>query len=160
MSNEYQIEAIGEHAMVALGMQFGDALDACGQGSVVFLQGDLGMGKTTFTRGVLRHFGHQGAAKSPTYTLVEPYQFKQQKVHHFDLYRLGHPEELEYLGIRDYFDGSAINLIEWPNQGAGYLPTVDIELTILPQEHGRTLSFVAKTTMGTAVLARLQQAPV
>ena len=110
MSQEYQLQAHGEDAMVALGMQFGQVLSASAQGATVFLQGDLGMGKTTFTRGIMRHFGHQGATKSPTYTLVEPYQFKQQKVHHFDLYRLGHPEELEYLGIRDYFDGCAINL--------------------------------------------------
>ena len=152
---EYQLQAHGEEAMVALGMQFGQVLSTDAQGATVFLQGDLGMGKTTFTRGVMRHFGHQGATKSPTYTLVEPYQFKQQKIHHFDLYRLGHPEELEYLGIRDYFDGWAINLIEWPDKGLGYLPPADLVLIIHPLERGRQLTFVAKTNLGDGILAGL-----
>ena len=155
MSLEYQLQAHGEDAMVALGMRFGQVLSATAQGAIVFLQGDLGMGKTTFTRGIMRHFGHQGATKSPTYTLVEPYQFKQQKVHHFDLYRLGHPEELEYLGIRDYFDGCAINLVEWPDKGKGFLPTADVVLTIHPLERGRKLTFVAQTNMGDGVLVHL-----
>ena len=155
MSQEYQLQAHGEDAMVALGMRFGQVLSATVPGVTVFLQGDLGMGKTTFTRGIMRHFGHQGATKSPTYTLVEPYQFKQQKVHHFDLYRLGHPEELEYLGIRDYFDGCAINLIEWPDKGRGFLPTADVVLTIHPLERGRKLTFVAQTNMGDGVLVHL-----
>ena len=155
MSLEYQLQVHGEDAMVALGKQFGQALSADMQGATVFLQGDLGMGKTTFIRGVMHHFGHQGATKSPTYTLVEPYQFKQQKVHHFDLYRLGHPEELEYLGIRDYFDGCAINLIEWPDKGKGFLPTADVVLTIHPLERGRKLTFVAQTNMGDGVLVHL-----
>jgi len=155
MSQEYQLQAHGEDAMVALGMRFGQVLSATAPGVTVFLQGDLGMGKTTFTRGIMRNFGHQGATKSPTYTLVEPYQFKQQKVHHFDLYRLGHPEELEYLGIRDYFDGCAINLIEWPDKGRGFLPTADVVLTIHPLERGRKLTFVAQTNMGDGVLVHL-----
>ncbi|MDC1227926.1 tRNA (adenosine(37)-N6)-threonylcarbamoyltransferase complex ATPase subunit type 1 TsaE [Oceanospirillaceae bacterium] len=155
MSQEYQLQAHGEDAMVALGMRFGQVLSATAPGVTVFLQGDLGMGKTTFTRGIMRHFGHQGATKSPTYTMVEPYQFKQQKVHHFDLYRLGHPEELEYLGIRDYFDGCAINLIEWPDKGRGFLPTADVVLTIHPLERGRKLTFVAQTNMGDGVLVHL-----
>ena len=155
MSQEYQLQAHGEDAMVALGMRFGQVLSATAPGVSVFLQGDLGMGKTTFTRGIMRHFGHQGATKSHTYTLVEPYQFKQQKVHHFDLYRLGHPEELEYLGIRDYFDGCAINLIEWPDKGRGFLPTADVVLTIHPLERGRKLTFVAQTNMGDGVLVHL-----
>ena len=86
---------------------------------------------------------------------MEPYQFKQQKVHHFDLYRLGHPEELEYLGIRDYFDGCAINLVEWPDKGKGFLPTADVVLTIHPLEWGRKLTFVAQTNMGDGVLVHL-----
>ena len=154
---EYQLQAHGEDAMVALGRQFGRALGAGAQGVTVFLQGDLGMGKTTFTRGVMSHFGHLGATKSPTYTLVEPYQFAQQKLNHFDLYRLGHPEELEYLGIRDYFDGNTINLIEWPDKGLGYLPQADVVLTIHPLDRGRKLTFVAKTSMGDAILQGVQQ---
>ena len=160
MTQEYQIQAHGEDAMVALGMQFGKALAMVDAGCVVYLQGDLGMGKTTFTRGVLRHFGHKGAAKSPTYTLVEPYELGEYRVHHFDLYRLGHPEELEYLGIRDYFDDKAINLVEWPDKGAGFLPISDIQLCIASADRGRNLSFSATTTAGDAVLQHLQQAAV
>jgi len=152
MSLEYQLQAHGEAAMVALGMQFGQVLNTDAKGATVFLRGDLGMGKTTFTRGVIRHFGHQGATKSPTYTLVEPYQFEQQKLHHFDLYRLGHPEELEYIGIRDYFDGAAINLIEWPDRGLGYLPKSDVELIIQSLGLGRQLTFLAKTSLGERIL--------
>ncbi len=155
MSLDFQLQAHGEDSMVAAGMQFGKVLNADIKGATVFLQGDLGMGKTTFTRGVMRHFGHQGATKSPTYTLVEPYQFEQQKLHHFDLYRLGHPEELEYLGIRDYFDGAAINLIEWPDKGLGFLPEADVVLTIHSLERGRQLNFVAKTSLGEIILGGL-----
>ena len=164
---EYQQQAHGEDAMVALGKQFGKSLNAIPkevQGDqivtartavTVFLQGDLGMGKTTFTRGVMNHFGHIGATKSPTYTLVEPYQFGQQQLHHFDLYRLGHPEELDYLGIRDYFDGSAINLIEWPDKGLGYLPIADVVITISALDRGRNLCFVSQTNRGDKIIRGL-----
>ncbi len=161
---EYQQQAHGEDAMVALGKQFGKALKAASKGvkgdqiaaaltaATVFLQGDLGMGKTTFTRGVMNYFGHVGTTKSPTYTLVEPYQLGLQQLHHFDLYRLGHPEELDYLGIRDYFDGSAINLIEWPDKGLGYLPVADVVITISSLERGRNLCFVSQTNRGDKII--------
>lgn len=164
---EYTRQAHGEDAMVALGKQFGQALDAQAKdvqgvrpvkAATVFLQGDLGMGKTTFTRGVMNHFGHKGATKSPTYTLVEPYQFGQQKIHHFDLYRLGHAEELDYIGIRDYFDGQAINLIEWPDKGLGYLPLADLVITILPLDRGRNLCFVSQSSMGDEIINTLGSA--
>ena len=158
MTQEHQIQAHGEDAMVALGMQFGQILAQADDGCVVFLQGNLGMGKTTFTRGVLRHFGHKGAAKSPTYTLVEPYELGPYRVHHFDLYRLGHPEELEYLGIRDYFDNQSINLIEWPDKGRGFLPSADIELTITCADRGRCLIFMAISDVGCALVQQLQAA--
>lgn len=102
-------------------------LDEC----LITLSGPLGAGKTTFIRGFMRGMGYFGSVKSPTYTWVEPYVLETGKVHHFDLYRLNHPAELESIGFRDYID-RAYCLIEWPEKGQGYLPPVDIQLQIAP----------------------------
>ncbi len=131
--------------MLVFGKALLKAMDAQG---VVFLLGDLGMGKTTLSRGVVQGAGHEGAVKSPTYTLVEPYEFTDYVIYHFDLYRLSDPEELEYLGIRDYFAKAMLSLIEWPSRGEGYLPTADLEITLSIKETGRLLELQANTLKG------------
>lgn len=130
-----------EAAMMAFGGKLADDLT---EGGIVLLKGDLGAGKTTLVRGLLRHLGHQGIVKSPTYTLVEPYELKDRKVYHFDLYRLGDPEELEYMGGRDYWESGALCLIEWPEQAKGYLPEADLTLEISYQDTGRSISIINK----------------
>ncbi len=135
--SEQEFQLDNDEQMVAFGERLGRALAACEGAVSVYLQGDLGAGKTTLSRGILRAFGHTGAVKSPTYTLVEPYEFGGRKLFHFDLYRLGDPEELEYMGIRDYFVAPNICLIEWPERGFSLLPVADINLHITPALVGR-----------------------
>ncbi|AOE50624.1 tRNA (adenosine(37)-N6)-threonylcarbamoyltransferase complex ATPase subunit type 1 TsaE [Kangiella sediminilitoris] len=113
----------GEKDTVALGRELAKDFSAP---LVVYLYGELGAGKTTLVRGILQGFGHEGAVKSPTYTLVEPYDLDRMKVFHFDLYRLADPEELEYIGIREYQDQDSILIFEWPDKGAGMIPEADL----------------------------------
>lgn len=104
---------------------------------LIFLQGELGAGKTTLVRGFLRAAGFSGTVKSPTYNLVEEYVIGKQRIFHFDLYRLVDPEELEWMGIRDYFDQDGICFIEWPDKGQGFLPEPDIVITLHAEGQAR-----------------------
>ena len=143
-----------EEAMVSLGTSLAEAT---GGEAIIYLQGNLGAGKTTLCRGILRHFGHKGAVKSPTYTLVEPYQVNGQQIYHFDLYRLADPEELEFIGGRDYFAEAGICLIEWPCRGEGALPEADLEVKLDYNLPGRKATIVAGTAKGATMLARMRE---
>lgn len=125
-------------------------------GLVLYLYGDLGAGKTTLTRALLRALGWAGPVKSPTYTLVESYALPTLTVHHFDLYRLIDAEELALLGIRDYADGQAVLVIEWPQQGAGFLPPADLELRLDGSGPNRNLQARACSPCGQKALESIQ----
>jgi len=146
---------------------FGQALSKyCPSGLNIYLYGDLGAGKTTLVRGFIQSFLPNAKVKSPTYTLVEDYELSSSKmnpnklnhVYHFDLYRLGDPEELEYLGGRDYFSEDAVCLIEWPQRGEGWLAEPDVELTITYQPDGRLIELKSHSQKGSELVKNLSSA--
>ena len=141
-----------EAAMLAFGAEMAHWLNP---GMLVFLEGELGAGKTTLTRGILRGFGYNDNVKSPTYTLVESYQLADFTLYHFDLYRLSDPEELEYAGMRDYLDSNALVLIEWPQRGQGYLPAPDLRIRIYPEPTGRRLKLSVDSDQALLIINKL-----
>lgn len=146
-----------EAATVAFGGKIAQSIskDGANRGATLYLSGDLGAGKTTLTRGIVTGFGHQGKVKSPTYTLVEPYELAERCVYHFDLYRLASPEELEFMGIRDYFAEDAVCVVEWPQHGEGFLPEADIQVQLSYCDDGREIVLQSCSPRGEALLKQL-----
>lgn len=132
-------------AMEAFGGQLADASNGRG---VIYLEGDLGAGKTTLARGLLRSLGYTGHVKSPTYTLIEPYELAQATIYHLDLYRLASPEELEWLGFRDLISAEVLLLVEWPERAVGELPVPDLTVSLAFSGEGRELGLTSHTPQG------------
>lgn len=145
-------------ATEAVGASLAHAVTTAGFGACIFLRGELGAGKTTFTRGFLTGLGHRDRVPSPTYTLVEPYELEGRRIWHLDLYRLGDAAELEFLGVDEMSEPGAILLIEWPERGGDLLPQADlmIELKVIPE--GRSMLFSAHTEAGCTALTHFQPA--
>ena len=139
----------------ALGDRLARAVRASGVGGfAIYLEGDLGTGKTTLARGFLRGPGHPGRVASPTYTLMEPYELPGCSVCHMDLYRIRSPSELLDLGLQDVLAGGSILLVEWPDHGAGHLPLPDITLRLAVVDGGRLCQASAESLKGCEVLDR------
>ncbi len=153
---EQELWLADECATVNMGLRLGRAVKAVKGVVTLYLEGHLGAGKTTLTRGLLQSFNHTGRVKSPTYTLVEAYEMPIRTLYHFDLYRLGDPEELEYMGIRDYFTNNSVCIIEWPNRGEGILPAADVILTLTVQDGGRLVKLSPHTKRGLEILSRIK----
>lgn len=150
---EKRVELVGEEAMYRYGSKLALASSCSG---IIYLNGPLGAGKTTLSRGIIRGFGYKGAVKSPTFTLIEPYHLNDDKiVYHFDLYRLSDPEELELIGIRDYFKTKSLCLIEWSERGKGWLPKPDVVIDIHYAVDRRNIILSAHSTHGENILHKL-----
>lgn len=149
-----------EAATRALGEQLARALPAGLDGPFfVALEGPLGAGKTCLARAFLRALGHSGPVRSPTYTLLEPYEFGDRTVSHLDLYRLSDPGELEFLGIEDLFSAGHVLLVEWPERGVGFLPAADLAIQLAYADHGRVARVNPGSPAGAALTARLALEP-
>ena len=169
MGSEYSENLKGEEATVAFGQRLaratfvdprqapfeGKEAGSPSIGGVIHLHGDLGAGKTTLTRGLMCGYGYQGAVKSPTYTLVEPYNFPQCNIYHFDLYRLNDPAEVAYLGTDDYFAGNNLCLVEWAERGKDLIPAADLVINLSGAGAERNLSCQALTDKGELIAKRL-----
>jgi len=148
-----RLEVADEVETMALGRRVSKFIKP---GLVVTLQGDLGAGKTTLSRGILQGLGHIGNVKSPTYTLVESYELELGSVYHFDLYRMVDAEELEYMGFADYLSDAALCLIEWPERGEGFLPLADVSISIDQSGQGRCVTLRAQSMAGLDLVQQLE----
>ncbi|HMV06585.1 MAG TPA: tRNA (adenosine(37)-N6)-threonylcarbamoyltransferase complex ATPase subunit type 1 TsaE [Accumulibacter sp.] len=125
-------------------------------GMVVWLEGGLGVGKTTLVRALLRALGHRGSVRSPTYTLVEIYVISRIYWYHFDFYRFNLPEEFVDAGLGEYFRGDCVCLVEWPQKAVGYVPPADLAVLLQMAENGRVGEVVAYSEEGKRCLSELR----
>ncbi len=151
MTEDFTLYLADEAATLAAGADMAGKLKS---GLTIYLHGDLGAGKTTFVRGLLRGLGYAGKVKSPTYTLVEPYMISRLNLYHFDLYRFIDPEEWDAAGFRDYFNPQSICLVEWPEKAGDLIPQADIDVSLLPQDNGRMLRIRANSSLAQECLAQ------
>jgi tRNA threonylcarbamoyladenosine biosynthesis protein TsaE len=124
-------------------------------GLKIYLHGDLGSGKTTLIRGVLRGLGHVGKVKSPTFTLLELYEVSSLYLYHFDFYRFTDSGEWEDAGFRDYFDAKSVCMVEWPEKVGDLLPSPDVEIRLCVEGNGRRITVSARTEAGSQCLDRV-----
>lgn len=141
-----------------LGSALASALQQLNSGAAIALKGDLGAGKTTLTRALLRAADYSGPVVSPSYTLVEPYELEQHRLLHLDLYRIGDPEELEYLGWREWDAQRDWIIVEWPERGAGFLPDFDLVLSLAYSGEGRVAELKSVSERGQSLLVRVVEA--
>jgi len=142
-----------EGATLALGAALAPCVEP---GLTVYLRGELGAGKTTLVRGLLRALGHQGPVKSPTYALVELYEVSRLHLHHFDFYRFHDPREWIDAGFRESFNGRNVSLIEWPERAGGMLPPADLEIALELHGTGRSVALTSNSLRGQKCLAQLE----
>ncbi|WP_418648542.1 tRNA (adenosine(37)-N6)-threonylcarbamoyltransferase complex ATPase subunit type 1 TsaE [Thauera butanivorans] len=124
----------------------------------IWLQGNLGMGKTTLTRGLLRALGHEGKVKSPTYTLIEPYVVSRLDLYHFDFYRFNSPEEYLDAGLDEYFADQGVCIVEWPDKALPHLPLPDVEIRLGARDSGRFVEIDGRTDAGRTCVIELVRA--
>ena len=156
MQNSLSLFLNGETATEAFGQRIAPDLAAP---LVVWLEGDLGAGKTTLVRAILRRLGHAGAVKSPTYAIVESYRPNGLSVNHFDLYRFAAPEEWEDAGLGELFVEPAIHFIEWPQRAAGFVPAADLRIALQNSGSGRVCTLSADSEKGKQLIKLWQNLP-
>lgn len=158
MGNDFTLDLADEAATLSLGARLAQVIEP---NLTIYLHGDLGAGKTTFVRGLLQGLGFAGKVKSPTYTIVEPYEINRNdgvilNVYHFDLYRFNDEEEWEAAGFRDYFNPQSLCLIEWPEKAAQLLPTPDIDICLSMKGSGRAVNITAHSMHAMQCLQKLK----
>jgi tRNA threonylcarbamoyladenosine biosynthesis protein TsaE len=149
----FNLTLADENATLLLGAEIASVLHS---GLVIFLRGDLGAGKTTFARGILRGLGYQGKVKSPTYNLIELYKISRLYLYHFDFYRFESPAEWEDAGFREYFNADSICLVEWPQNAEELLPPADVTFLFHLSDTGRNVEISADTQAGRLCLKHWQ----